>query len=308
MKGKEPDMKTVQVFHYDAFTTKPDKGNPAGIVLNGYDLSEREMQEVARKVGFNETVFAVHSDVADIRLRYFTPGQEMDLCGHATTAIVYALKTTGGLGDKTEITIETNAGVLPVGIDQCGDETFVTMQQATPQFKDFGGSKTELAQVLGIEREDIDDEMPTLYGSTGTWTLLVPIKTLDAFHKMKPKNKEFPSVLKELPKASIHPFCMSTNDPAADMHARHFSSPFSGTVEDPVTGTASGVMGAYYAAYLRNDSEEKFNLVVEQGQEIGKDGRVAVCVSKCEETYTVKIKGTAVFVKEFEVSLEEKNP
>ena len=67
-------MKTVQVFHYDAFTTKPDKGNPAGIVLNGYDLSEREMQEVARKVGFNETVFAVHSDVADIRLRYFTPG------------------------------------------------------------------------------------------------------------------------------------------------------------------------------------------------------------------------------------------
>ena len=92
----------------------------------------------------------------------------MDLCGHATTAIVYALKTTGILGNKTEITIETNAGVLPVGIDQCGDETFVTMQQASPQFKDFGGSKTELARVLGIEREDIDDEMPTLYGSTGT--------------------------------------------------------------------------------------------------------------------------------------------
>ena len=298
-------MRTVKVVHYDAFTTRPNKGNPAGIVLNGNELSELEMQEIARKVGFNETVFAVHSDLADIRLRYFTPGQEMDLCGHATTAIVYALKTTGVLGDKTEITIETNAGVLPVGIDQCGDETFITMQQASPQFRAFNGSKAELAQALGIEREDIDDEMPTLYGSTGTWTLLVPVKTLDAFFKMKPNNKEFPSVLKELPRASVHPFCMAVNDPAADMHARHFSSPFSGTVEDPVTGTASGVMGAYYAEYLRNGSDAELNLVVEQGQEIGKDGRVAVCVSRNEDGYTVRIKGTAVFVKEFEVSLEK---
>ncbi len=301
-------MRTVQVFHYDAFTTKPNKGNPAGIVLDGNNLSEHDMQEIAQKVGFNETVFAVHSDVADIRLRYFTPGQEMDLCGHATTAIVYALKTTGKLGDKTEITIETNAGVLPVGIDQHEDETFIMMQQASPKFQAFDGSKTELAQVLGIDREDIDDGMLTLYGSTGTWTLLVPIKTLNAFLRMKPNNKEFPTVLKELPRASIHPFCMATNDPAAHMHARHFSSPFSGTVEDPVTGTASGVMGAYYAAYLRNDSDEELNFVVEQGQEIGKDGRVAVCVSKHEEGCTVKIKGTAVFVKEFDISLEDKNP
>jgi PhzF family phenazine biosynthesis protein len=53
-------------------------------------------------------------------------------------------------------------------------------------------------------------------------------------------------VLKEMPGASVHPFCFETYDPNAHMHARHFSSPFSGTIEDPVTGTASGVMGAYW--------------------------------------------------------------
>lgn len=48
-----------------------------------------------------------------------------------------------------------------------------------------------------------------------------------------------------MPKASVHPFCMKTYDRDADMHARHFSSPYSGTIEDAVTGTASGVMGAF---------------------------------------------------------------
>lgn len=52
-------MKLVKVYHYDAFSIKPNKGNPAGVVLNGDDLTDEEMQEVARKVGFNETAFSV---------------------------------------------------------------------------------------------------------------------------------------------------------------------------------------------------------------------------------------------------------
>ena len=81
-----------------------------------------------------------------------------------------------------------------------------------------------------------------------------------------------------MPKASIHPFCLETYDSDSDMHARHFSSPSSGTIEDAVTGTASGVMGAYFAKYITRDFEESLNLVVEQGQEIGKNGRVMVRV------------------------------
>ena len=79
----------IRVLHYDAFTDKPGKGNPAGVVLNAGEFSDAQMLAAAAAVGFNETVFIAPSSAADIRLRYFTPGQEMDLCGHATVASLF---------------------------------------------------------------------------------------------------------------------------------------------------------------------------------------------------------------------------
>ena len=170
-------MKSITVYHYDALSKEPNKGNPAGVVLNGAELSEAEMQEIAFKVGFNETAFPIKSDVADFRIRFFTPGHEMNLCGHATMATVYALKSKGILGDKTEVTIETNAGILPIKINESIDgEILITMEQAPPQFKEFTGSKEDLAKSIGLNESDLHDDLPILYGSTGTWTLLIPIK------------------------------------------------------------------------------------------------------------------------------------
>ncbi|WP_339184179.1 PhzF family phenazine biosynthesis protein [Oceanobacillus sp. FSL W7-1293] len=298
-------MKSVTVYHYDAFSKVPNKGNPAGVVLNGDELTDEQMQEVAFKVGFNETAFPVKSETADLGIRFFTPGHEMNLCGHATMATVYALKTKGLFGDKRELTIETKAGILPVRLDSAAEkEITITMNQAAPEFVAFHGSKIDLAHSIGIEESDIHDNLPILYGSTGAWTLLIPINNLEAFRKMKPKNKDFPAILKEMPKSSVHPFCIETYDTDADMHARHFSSPFSGTVEDAVTGTASGVMGAYYADFIKEDRKDVMKLVVEQGHEIGKDGRVGVQVSKNGESYDIQITGNAVFVKDFEIMLE----
>ncbi|KAB8138154.1 PhzF family phenazine biosynthesis isomerase [Gracilibacillus oryzae] len=294
-------MKRVKVFHYDAFSREPNKGNPAGVVLNGDQLTEAEMQEVALQVGFNETAFVVPSELADIRIRFFTPGHEMNLCGHATMATVYALKSRGLLDGKEQITLETRAGILPVTIKNTEDDIKITMKQASPQFKEFNGSKGELAKTIGLEEKDIDHTLPILYGSTGTWTLLVPIKELSSFDRMNPNNKEFPHILTEMPKASVHPFCLETYDHNADMHARHFSSPYSGTIEDAVTGTASGVMGAYFAKFLNNDGQESVHLIVEQGQEIGKAGKVFVNVS---QKMDVEITGEAVHVRDFEILLD----
>ncbi len=297
-------MKSVNVYHYDAFSNNPNKGNPAGIVFNGDELTDEEMQKIAYQVGFNETSFPVKSDIADLRIRYFTPGHEMNLCGHATIATIYALSKTGMLGEKNELTIETKAGVLPIKIETTDEhDGYITMKQAAPQFKEFNGSMVDLANSMGLTKEDIHPDLPIVYGSTGTWTLLVPITTLAAFKKMNPQNKVFPTVLKEMPKASIHPFCLETVDHKADMHARHFSSPYSGTIEDAVTGTASGVMGAYYANYINSQSVDPLHLVVEQGQEIGRDGRVMVRVKKTKDNLDIEITGNAVYVKEFTVTL-----
>ncbi|MNO82825.1 putative isomerase YddE [compost metagenome] len=148
---------------------------------------------------------------------------------------------------------------------------------------------------------ELEENMPIVYGCTGAWTLLVPIKSIDSFNKMKPINSLFPEILSQLPKASVHPFCLQTLDPHALMHARHFSSPFSGTVEDPVTGTASGVMGAYYLRYI-DPHLDSIQFDVEQGLEIGRDGKVNVEVYRNEsDTMDVFISGTAVFVEELDI-------
>ncbi|EJV70400.1 MULTISPECIES: PhzF family phenazine biosynthesis protein [Bacillus] len=299
-------MKNINVFHYDAFTNKPNMGNPAGVVLEADGLTEEEMQRIAEKVGFNETSFVLSSEVADIRMRYFTPGYEMDLCGHGTVGTIYALRERGLLEEKTNLTIETKAGILPVqiGVNE-NEEIFIKMRQAAPQFKDFAGSKEELAHSIGLEVNDLDASLPIVYGSTGNWTVIVPIKKLDACERMKPNNDKFPSILKEIQKASIHPVCLETYDEQVQMHGRHFSSPYSGTIEDPVTGTASGVMGAYYAMYLEKDFDHELELIIEQGQEMNKDGRVTVYVTKDveNEKLQIDISGTAVYVKEFEISI-----
>ena len=290
---------TVNVYHYDAFSTIPNQGNPAGVVLDGGHWTEQQMLAIAGKVGFNETAFPMPSDVADLRIRFFTPGHEINLCGHATMATIYALATRGLLGERTELTIETLAGVLPIQLCRgVANELRIRMKQAAPQFQPFHGSVAELAQSIGIVESDIAAHLPTVYGSTGTWTLIVPVTSLAAFERMKPDNARFPAVLQEMPRSSVHPFCLETYDSAAHMHARHFSSPYSGTIEDPVTGTASGVMGAYFAQHIR--SEPVLKLVVEQGQEIGRDGRVEVTVTNGTE---VEITGTAVYVGEFEVQI-----
>lgn len=63
-------MKTIKVYHYDAFSNIPNMGNPAGVVLDGENLTEEQMLEVAGKVGFNETAFPLQSDIADLRIRF----------------------------------------------------------------------------------------------------------------------------------------------------------------------------------------------------------------------------------------------
>lgn len=49
-------------------------------------------------------------------MRYFTPGFEMDLCGHGTVGTIYALREKGLLEEKSNLTIETKAGILPIQI------------------------------------------------------------------------------------------------------------------------------------------------------------------------------------------------
>ncbi|MFO6498317.1 MULTISPECIES: PhzF family phenazine biosynthesis isomerase [Bacillus] len=299
-------MKLVEVLRYDAFSKLVNKGNPAGVVLDAEHLTESEMQEIAERTGYSETSFLLPSETADIRIRYFTPGHEMNLCGHATVASLYALYEKGGVKPGMELRIETKAGNLFIktGDDDGEKRFFVTLEQAEPEFRPFTGNRAKLAEALGITEADFHEALPIVYGSTGIWTLLVPVKDLAACRKMKPDQAEFPAILTDMPRASVHPFCLETMHEDCHLHGRHFSSPYSGTTEDPVTGTASGVMGAYMrtygGAYCRDGQTE---FLIEQGREIGKDGKVKIAVFEKNGHMKVQMSGTAVFAekKMFEV-------
>lgn len=52
------------------------------------------------------------------------------------------------------------------------------MRQAIPKFQSFAGSKEALAHIIGLEVNDLDENLPIVYGNTGIWTLIVPIKKL----------------------------------------------------------------------------------------------------------------------------------
>ena len=293
----------ARVLHYDAFAPRPGMGNPAGVVLDADGLSDAAMQAIARAVGFNETAFVLPSTIADLRLRYFTPGHEVELCGHATVASFVALHQHGrlpGAGFPRRLTLETGAGRLPVAVEWGGaGDPVVIMAQAPARFESFEGDRAGLARVLGIEPDDLRADLPILYGSTGLWTLVVPVHGLGAMRRMKPLTADFPSVLTRMPGASIHPFCLETIHPDTHLHGRHFSSPRSGTVEDPVTGTASGVLGAYYWEFI--EAEAPSPLLLEQGQEIGRDGRLRVWVERRDGRCHVRVGGTGCFVRELAI-------
>jgi PhzF family phenazine biosynthesis protein len=291
-----PAASFADVFFYDAFTTVPGQGNPAGIVLDARGLDDAALQQIARQVGFNETGFVLPSPSADLRLRFFTPGHEMDLCGHGAIAALRALSDHGRVPviRPCDLTIETRAGLLPVRLWREGDVEWVRLQQAPPQFLAFDGEPAQLAAAIGLAPDDLDPDLPILYGSTGIWTLLLPVRGLSAMRRMRPDNPRFPGILTQKPRASVHPFCLETLDPACQMHGRHFSSPLSGTVEDPVTGTASGVMGAYYATVIQKGQTSSVELNIEQGHEIGRSGQVRVSVQRVKTAWRVAIAGTAV--------------
>lgn len=297
-------MTDIHILHYDAFTSIPGKGNPAGIVLNGNTLTAEEMQRIAYRVGFNEVAFVMTSDHADFKLRYFSPEKEMPLCGHATVCAVQALYEQNLLPQKSTLSIETDIGVLSVNIENSTNERLlITMQQTSPQFSPFTGSKEALARSIGLTERDLDPDLPVTYGSTGSWTLIVPITHLAAFKQMSPANADFPSILTEMPDASVHPLCLETHDSSSDMHGRHFSAAGTGSVEDPVTGTASAVMGAYYLKYIADQTDQAAQLTIEQGQEMGKDGRIYVNIDPLTDLSSVSISGEAVYVADFDLTL-----
>lgn len=123
----------INVYTLNSFAKTKRRGNPAGVVINADDsLTEKEMRKIAAVLGFSATAFVLQSNVADFKVRFFTPNEEVDLCGHATIATFYAMSALNLL-KQGKYKQETRAGIL--GIEIC-DDNFVMMDQSIPVFSE----------------------------------------------------------------------------------------------------------------------------------------------------------------------------
>ena len=107
----------LTVYRLSSFPKEDHGGNEAGVVLDADLLKDKEMLKIAKEVGYSETAFVSKSNVADFKVRFFTPANEVSLCGHATIATFNLLR------DKELInpgiyTQETKAGILKLDVKE----------------------------------------------------------------------------------------------------------------------------------------------------------------------------------------------
>lgn len=102
----------MKCYVVDAFTDTVFKGNPAAVCLLDQWLPDDLMQNIAGENNLSETAFIVRRDII-YELRWFTPGGEIGLCGHATLAAAYVLMRFI-VRDLNQISFQTKSGELTV--------------------------------------------------------------------------------------------------------------------------------------------------------------------------------------------------
>ncbi len=301
-------MAKIKIKQVDAFTTAPHTGNPAGVVLDGKGLSEKQMQSIAREMNLSETAFILPASKqdADVRIRWFTPTTEVPLCGHATIASFHSLAEEGKLGMNKDGTyhfeLETASGILPVDVTKSNGAISVMFGLKIPSFERVTHYKLDLVRVLNVSLTEFDNKMSILRSDY----LFVPVRRLHTLFAMKPN---FLAMTKFLTTHKLGGICIYTTetiDRDSAVHSRFFE-PHMGINEDPVTGSAHGPLAVLlHQNGLLNPKEGKCIFQGEQGDAIGRRGRVAVELSVDDDKpVSVRIGGTAITVLNGEMIVQD---
>lgn len=293
-------MLPLPFYIVDSFTSTRYAGNPAGVVLLDSILTEEQMQAIAGELHL-ETAFAVPSASPDFdyTVAYFTSAKRIPLCGHDTIALATVLAKTGRLTVPGTVRLATDVGVLAVKVDDGGT---VTMDQALPRYGKIV-SPTEAAEALGLPLSEIEEtSLPVQVVSTGTPFLIVPVKHRAALSALAPDMMTMIAYGDGLEDFAdgFYVWTAETESEEALIHARCFA-PAAGLPEDPVTGTASGAVGAYLArlGWLTPGADSCLSFRTEQGYAMGRPGQVNVRLETEQGKVTrVQVSGTAVIVGE----------
>ena len=291
-------MKKECIF-VDAFTDVPYAGNQLAVFPDGSGLSTAQMQTLAKEINYSETtfVFATDDTDADFRVRIFTPSRELPFAGHPTLGTAYAIMDVFDIWPEKKETLRLamQVGVIPLR----KEKGTIWMNQNEPEFFAQHADRKRIADLVDLSEADIADELPVEEVSTGNRILIVPVKTLDAMQRAQGNVTS----MKDFFKADLigpYLFSLQTTDPGTQIHSRFFA-PHLGILEDPATGSAAGPLVGYLLKH--KVFGDRFEIVNEQGVEMGRRSIIMMRGSRRGEDYVVEIGGRCAYVGrgEFEI-------
>lgn len=256
----------VDVYVAVAFSKDAKGGNKAGVVLGRSELTSVQKAAIAKEMGYSETAFVLDSDKADFKLQYFTPTEEVPLCGHATIAAFSTLKLLNML-DKPDCTIETEAGILNIHIK---DDGLILMEQNRPAYLEVLDSDIFTGC---IERNFIDHRFPIQIVSTGLNDVMLPVDSVEHLEQLSPDFEMIANMTKEKEAVGVHAFTLIKESDVTAI-CRNFA-PLYGIDEESATGTANCALACYLFKYYKQQSQYVF----EQGHNMGDISRIVVNLS-----------------------------
>ena len=256
----------VDVYVTAAFSKDNKGGNKAGVVLVRSELTSVQKAAIAKEMGYSETAFVLDSDKADFKLQYFTPTEEVPLCGHATIATFSTLKLLNML-DKPDCTIETEAGILNIHIK---DDGLILMEQNRPAYLEVLDSDIFTGC---IERNFIDHRFPIQIVSTGLNDVMLPVDSVEHLEQLSPDFEMIANMSKEKEVVGVHAFTIIKESDVTAI-CRNFA-PLYGIDEESATGTANCALACYLFKYYKQQPQYIF----EQGHNMGEISRIVVNLS-----------------------------
>lgn len=269
----------------DVFSEGKYTGNPLAVFKNAGDLSDHEMQQIAKEINYSETTFIVsESETNHYDVRIFTPKKEIPFAGHPALGTAYVIQKELQKEPMEKVVLNFIGGPIPVTFNP--QEGVLWMTQNEPTFGRILDAH-HILEVLNVAKEDIDSRFPIQEVSTGLPVIIVPLKSLEVVKKVKLNREKYFELIDQTEAKAIMVFAPETYHAINDLNARDFAA-YYGIPEDPATGSSNGCLAAYLVNYRYYDNHY-INIRVEQGYEIerpsllfleaGKeDGIINVCV------------------------------
>lgn len=306
------ETRCIPIRIVDVFTEEPFTGNPAGVVLDSFGLAKHVMQKVAKELNISNTAFlsTVRSG-ANFSVRFFTPREEIDICGHSAIAtfFVWGNQNLRHLNDE-EITVkqETGAGVLPVEIKVIdGYVDYVTVTLPNPDFKSVPLSGSAVARALNISIDCIESRYPFQIVYDGLYFLEIGVKDRGTLLRIEPSFDEIRRLSEKLEIDSVQTFSLDTIFPSSTAISRTFF-PAVGVNEDPVCGTGNGALASYLVRNGLIEARGKtVTFVGEQGYSVSRPGLVTVLVRLASNGTIagLRVRGKAIEVLSGDIFLRE---